>query len=180
MVDSKLVGDGDTILGYAALFCLRCEIQSTGPFTWTRTPKGSHGNVFVESKFIYRDSPLPWTVNPDGTGGTKSTGVFARLPRNGPAGSPSANFPYAEMVVINAKSEGVPVQGWGPVEDAPAFDHANLHFWEVGTTDLAGRPVDLSKRDPAVKVLDKDKDAKTIADYRSPEFVLGGWKPVVQ
>ena len=38
MVDSLLTGDGDTILAYAALFCLRCEIRSVGPFTWPRTP----------------------------------------------------------------------------------------------------------------------------------------------
>jgi pectinesterase len=47
MADSKLSGHGDTILAYAALFCLRCELHSHGPFTWTRTPQGSHGNVFV-------------------------------------------------------------------------------------------------------------------------------------
>ncbi|CAL1692399.1 hypothetical protein MMB232_02565 [Brevundimonas subvibrioides] len=48
MVDSLLTGDGDTILGYAALYCLRCELRSAGPFSWTRTPQGSHGNVFVD------------------------------------------------------------------------------------------------------------------------------------
>ena len=82
--------------------------------------------------------------------------------------------------VADLQLQGVPVEGWGPIEEAPAFDHSNLHFWEVGTTDMAGKLIDLSKRDPAVRVLDKEKDAKTIADYRTPEFVLGGWKPVVQ
>ena len=69
MVDSKLTGHGDTILGYAALFCLRCEVHSRGPFTWTRTPQGSHGHVFVDSTFIAIEEPLPWTVGEDGRGG---------------------------------------------------------------------------------------------------------------
>ena len=58
MVDCKLTGDGDTILGYAALFCLRCEVHSVGPFTWTRTPQGSHGNVFVDFD-LRRDRQAP-------------------------------------------------------------------------------------------------------------------------
>jgi len=115
MVDSKLTGHGDTILGYAALFCLRCEIETLGPFTWTRTPQGQHGNVFVDSTFTYLDTPLPWTITATDPG-RKSPGVFARLPKNGPVGAPGANFPYAEMVLISARTKGVPPEGWCPVE----------------------------------------------------------------
>ena len=147
MVDSKLTGHGDTILGYAALFCLRCRIETVGPFTWTRTPQGSHGNVFVDSTFIYLDQPLPWTVTATDPG-RKSPGVFARLPKNGPTGAPGANFPYAEMVLINAKTKGVPPEGWGPVEEPPEFDSSNVHFWEHNTMDMEGRPVDVSLNSP--------------------------------
>jgi hypothetical protein len=178
MVDSKLTGDGDTILAYAALYCLRCEIRSRGPFTWTRTPQGSHGNVFVESTFVAIDEPLPWTVKADGTGGQKSSKVLARLPRNGP-GSSQANFPFAEMVLINSRTSGVPVEGWGPIEPAPGFDSSNVKFWEFDTRDMQGRPVDVSKRHPVSKQLTEAQDAKTIAEYSTPEFVLGGWQPLV-
>jgi hypothetical protein len=178
MVDSKVTGHGDTILGYAALFCLRCEIHSVGPFTWTRTPQGSHGNVFIDSRFIAVDEPLPWTVNPDGTGGQKSSKVLARLPRNGP-GSSAANFPYAEMVLIDSRVSGVPPEGWGPIEEPPGFDSSNVRFLEHNTRDLQGRPVDISQRHPVVKQLTQPKDAKTIDDYRTPQFVLNGWKPIV-
>ena len=178
MVDSKLTGDGDTLLGYAALFCLRCEVRSRGPFTWTRTPQGSHGNVFVDSTLIAIDEPLPWTVD-EGSGGQKASKVLARLPRNGPAGSPRANFPYAEMVLINSRVDGVPPEGWGPIQEAPGFDSSNVRFWEFNTTDLQGRPVDVSHRHPVSKQLTQPKDAKVIADYSNPEFVLGGWKPIV-
>lgn len=179
MADSKLTGDGDTILGYAALYCLRCEIVSTGPFTWTRTPQGSHGNVFVDSTLIYTDTPLRWSVTPETPEGRKAPGVFARLPRNGP-GSSAANFPYAEMVLINTRTQNVPHEGFGPVEEAPGFDSSNVRFMEHNTMDMDGRPIDLSKRHPIVKVLTQPKDAETIANYRDPAFVLGGWEPVVR
>ncbi len=180
MADSKLVGDGDTILGYAALYCLRCEIQSVGPFTWTRTPQGGHGNVFVDSKFLYLDKPLPWTVSETNRIGQKASGVFARLPRNGPAGAANANFPYAEMVLINARTSGVPAEGWGPVEDKASFDWSNVRFMEFNTMTLDGPPIDLSKRHPIVRILDGSRDAETIANYRKPEYVLGGWKPKIE
>jgi hypothetical protein len=44
---------------------------------------------------------------------------------------------------------------------------------------MDGSAVDMSKRHPVVKELTLARDAKTIADYSNPEFVLGGWKPVV-
>jgi hypothetical protein len=180
MVDSRLTGDGDTILAYAALYCLRCEIHSKGPFTWTRTPKGSHGNVFVDSSFVYVDKPLPWSITPANPAGTKSSGVLARLPRNGSATATSANFPYAEMVLINSRTEGVPPEGWGPVEAEPAFDWSNVRLWEFNTTDKDGRPIDMAKRHPIARQLTMAKDARTIADYSRPEYVLGGWKPLVR
>lgn len=179
MVDSKLTGDGDTILGYAALYCLRCEVRSRGPFTWTRTPQGSHGNVFIDSSFIAIDEPLPWTVAADGSGGQNASKVLARLPRNGPAGAPNRNFPYAEMVLIDSRMDGVPPEGWGPIEEAPDFDTSNIRLMEFNTRDLEGRNVDVSKRHPLSKQLALPRDAQTIADYRRPEFVLGGWTPVV-
>jgi hypothetical protein len=177
MTDSKLTGHGDTILGYAALFCLRCEIASVGPFTWTRTPEGRHGNVFLDSRFTYLDQPLPWTVTATDPG-RKSPGVLARLPRNGP-GSSSPNFPFAEMVLTNARMQGMPPEGWGPIEDAPGFDSSNVRFWEFNTADLNGQPIDLSKRHKVSRLLTMKADAQTIADYSRPEFVLNGWKPLV-
>jgi hypothetical protein len=156
MVDSKLTGHGDTILGYAALYCLRCEIETYGPVTWTRTPQGSHGNIFIDSKLTAIDKPLPWTVTATDPG-RKSSGVLGRLPKNGPVGAVGANFPYAEMVLINTKTVNIPPEGWGPVEGPPDFDSSNVHFWEYNTTDANGRPVDVSKRDPIVRQLTAER-----------------------
>lgn len=180
MVDSLLTGDGDTILAYAALFCLRCEIRSVGPFTWTRTPEGSHGNVFVDSRFIYEDRPLPWSITEANPAGTKVRGVLARLPRNGRAATSYANFPHAEMVLINAKLDGVPPEGWGPVEDQATFDWSKLRLWEFNSMDMEGRPLDMSQRHPVVRILRSPDDEALIRDYSTPEYVLGGWRPEVR
>jgi pectinesterase len=180
MVDSQLTGHGDTILAYAALFCLRCEIRSSGPFTWTRTPPGSHGNVFVDSTFIALDEPKPWAVSADGKGDQQANTTLARLPRNSSrAPNSQVNFPYAEMVLINSRVDGVPPEGWGPIEAAPEFDSSNVRFFEFNTKDMQGRVIDASQRHPVSRQLQQPRDAKTIADYSTPEFVLNGWKPVV-
>jgi pectinesterase len=177
--DSKLTGHGDTVLGYGAVFFLRSEIHSIGPMTWTRTPQGKHGNIFVNSSLVGIDEPLPWTVTSSNPAGKKSEAVFARLPRNGPEGSPTSNFPYAEMVLINTKTKNIASKGWGAIQ-AAGFDHKNVHFWEYNTMDMSGRPVDTSRRENVVsRRLTMEKDAKIISDYSRPEFVLSGWNPVI-
>jgi pectinesterase len=179
-VDSTLTGDGDTVLGYGAVYFLRSTIKSIGPFTWTRTPAGSHGNVFVNSTLIGEERTYPWmTTASGGKDSTKKSGaVFARLPRNnGPSGI--TNFPNAEMVLINVKTSGVSAEGWGSIEASPGFDSSGVKFWEFNTMDLEGKPVDVSKRHPASRQLTKEKDAKVIEDYSRPEFVLKGWTPVL-
>ncbi len=177
--DSLLTGDGDTVLGYAAVYFLRSEIRSRGPFTWTRTPQGSHGNVFVDCTLIGLAEPLPWTVTETSPGRIVKT-PFARLPRNGSPTATATNFPYAEMVLIDTRTSGIPPEGWGPIEEPPGFDSTHVRFWEYNTMDLEGRPVDVSQRHPVSKQLTQEKDAETIANYRDPAFVLGGWTPVVE
>jgi hypothetical protein len=184
MVDSSLRGDGDTILAYATLFCLRCEISSVGPFVWPRTPEGQHGNIFVDSTFLYLDKPLPWTVTENTPEGTKTRGVLARLPFNGPREGPresNSNFPHSEMVLINSKMEGVPPEGWGPIEDNSGdFSWDTIMLAEYNSTDLAGTPVSMSGRHPAVRRLTQEADSELIGNYRNPEWVFDGWSPEVK
>ena len=172
IADSKLVGHGDTILSVGPAFFNRTEIHSIGPINWIRNPATNRGHVFKECTFIGIDEPLPWTRTPDG-GGQKSKSVLARLPNNN-----GVNYPFAEAVLINSRMEGVSPEGWGPIEESPAFDSTHVHFWEYNSMDLAGKPLDMSQRHPVSKQLTLPKDAKTIAEYSDPEFVLG-WKPVV-
>jgi hypothetical protein len=160
VTDSELTGDGDTVLGYGSVFWLRSTIVSLAVVTWTRTVQGIHGNIFVDSAII----------------GTQGNATFARLPDN--TGGVMPNWPYAEVVLINTRTEGIAPVGWGPVQ-GPPFDTSHLHFWEYNTMDLEGHPVDVSQRLNVSKQLTLPKDKQIIADYQSPAYVLGGWTPVV-
>ena len=165
LVDSAINGHGDTILSTGAAFFRRCTLSSWGPYMWIRNPATNHGHVFVECTF-----DTPPGNNPLFGRITKS--VLARLPNN-----KGVNYPHAEAVLIDCKLKDVPPEGWGPVEEGLA----NVRFWEFNSTNLAdGSPVDVSQRHPASRQLTLEKDAETIANYRSPAFVLGGWTPVVE
>ncbi|KAH8809340.1 pectinesterase [Xylogone sp. PMI_703] len=160
VVDSTLTGDGDTVLGYGSVYWLRSEIISGGPaVTWTRTVEGIHGNVFV-----------------DGTIRGVGNSTFARLPDN--SGGVMPNWPYAELVLINTKTDGIDPVGWGPVQ-GPPFDASHLHLWEYRTMNLQGQLVDTSERLNVSRQLKLPQDAQILKDYTNPAYVLGGWTPVV-
>ena len=58
LTESRIIGDGDTILGVGPAFFDHCEIQSIGPFMWIRNTEANHGNVFVACTFIARERPV--------------------------------------------------------------------------------------------------------------------------
>jgi hypothetical protein len=169
---TKLFGHGDTILTSAAAFFDRCQIRSLGPFIWPRNPATNRGVVFKDSTFVAVHEPAPWTLTPEG-GGTVSKSVLARIPDNN-----GINYPHAEVVLINCRMEGIAPDAW--TVQPPPWDSSNVHFWEFGSRDLNGRPIDVSMRHPVSRQLSAPKDAKLISDYSRPEFVLGGWKPIVR
>ena len=173
LTDSRIIGDGDTILGVGPAFFNHCEIESRGPFMWIRNTEANHGNVFLNCTFIARDRPANQStaqMQPLISSQTRSSGlaVLARLPTNH-----GLNYPYAEAVLINCKLKGVPAIGWDPIDG----DTSHLHLWEFNSTDLEGHLIDVSQRNPASRQLTMPKDAQIIAEYRDPAFVLGGWTP---
>jgi pectinesterase len=189
-VDSKLTGHGDTILGYGAVFFHRSEVHSIGPFSWTRTSHGNHGNIFVNSSLIAIKNPLPWSVTERNPKGQTPESTFARLTKNCKGEDMSemdeatiekkrCNFPYAEMVLINTKTSGISPRGWGDIQPEEEFSHKNIHFWEYNTMNADGSPVDYSQRSRDIgERLKMPENATIIADYSNPEFILG-WNPVV-
>jgi pectinesterase len=153
-VDSKVIGDGDMILGRGASFFKNCFFQSYGAFMWIRNTAANHGNVCLNCTFQ--------TL---GKGETE----IARAPLNGGKG-----YPYCEAVLLNCKLAGVSPTGWGPI----GGDSTNVHYWEFNSTNLSdGKPVDVSQRHPASKQLTLENDAALIEQYSKPAFVLGGWNP---
>ena len=103
--------------------------------------------------------------------------TLARLPDN--SGGVAANWPYAEMVLINTTVEGISPVGWGPVDAPPRFDARNVRFWEYGTVDGEGNAVDYSKRLNVSRQLTSPEDDEIVRQYSDPAFVLGGWTPIV-
>jgi pectinesterase len=161
VADSSVSGDGDTVLGYAAAYWVRSSVAATGgALTWTRTSRGSHGNVLVGCTLV-------------GGGGAGS--VFARLPDN--KGGVLDNWPDAEMVLIDTRTEGIAAAGWA-VAPWP-FDASRVRFWEHNTTDLEGRRADRSQRLNISRELRLPQDEIILKRYRDPAYVLGGWSPVV-
>jgi len=176
LTESRIIGDGDTILGVGPAFFDHCEIQSIGPFMWIRNTEANHGNVFVDCAFIARERPAApqrATAAPSSMMETRalSTPVLARLPNNH-----GLNYPYAEAVLIRCRLKGIAAEGWGPVE----ADTAHLRLLEFESTDLDGHPIDTTHRAAASKQLTLPQDAEIIANYSKPAFVLGGWTPVVE
>jgi pectinesterase len=151
MVDSTIQGSGDTILGRGTLFCERCTIKSRSVLMWPRNPREVHGNVFKDCTFI----------------GTQDPTTIARSPRN-----EAATYPFAEVVLLNTTLVNIAPEGWSDADGG-----GNVRFWEYNSRQPDGSPVDVSRRVPWSRQLDKVRDAKLIADYSRPEFVLGGWKP---
>lgn len=150
-----LIGGGDSILGRGPAFFRDCTIESRGPYMWIRNTRANHGNVFVGCTFRTRDG---------------RQAVLGRLPDN-----KGKNYPYAEAVLIDSTLTGIAPVGWDPIEG----DAGHMRFWEFNSRDAAGKPVDTSARNPASRQLDAVGDARRIANYRDPAWVLGGWKPVV-
>jgi len=155
LTDCRITGDGDIILGRGPVFFNHCQLISNGgAYMWIRNTSANHGNVFLNCRFQ--------TV---GAGETE----IARAPTNKGNG-----YPYCEAVLLNCALAGISPAGWGPVGP----DTSNIHYWEYNSTNISdGKPVDVTRRHPASRQLTKDKDARIIADYSNPAYVLGEWSP---
>ncbi|HYW74872.1 MAG TPA: pectinesterase family protein [Pyrinomonadaceae bacterium] len=151
IVDSLIEGAGDTILGRGPAFFERTTLKSRSIFMWIRNTATNHGNVFKDCRFI----------------GTGQPTTLARSPKNG-----ASTYPYAEAVLLNAKLSGIAPEGWGAADEG-----GKVHFWEYNSRNFDGSLIDVSKRSPLSRQLDRIKDAKLISDYSNPAFVLDGWTP---
>jgi len=151
VVDSTIVGTGDTILGRGTVFCERCTLKSTSVMMWPRNHQGVHGNVFLNSTFI----------------GTNGPTTIARSPQN-----ERFSYPFAEVVLLHSTLANVAPEGWSDADRG-----GNVRFWEYDSRNTDGSPVDVSRRVAWSRQLDGTRDARIIADYSRPEFVLAGWKP---
>lgn len=123
---------------------------------WIRNTQANHGNVFLNCKFRMI--------------GERQT-TIARTNDNHGKG-----YPYAEAVLLNCALEGIRPEGW----DIKGNATANIHYWEYNSINISdGKPADVSRRHPLSKQLTLEKDTETIAKYKDPTYVLGGWTPTL-
>jgi len=153
--DSYIEGDVDFMWGNGTVFFQNCELKSVssgGYYTQIRNGQGQKGNVYVNCKLTAADGV---------------TGDY--LGRIDPT-----VFPYSQVVYINCQMGPhiLPV-GWllNNSNSAP-----NVQFWEYGSTDLNGKPLDVSQRLNVSRQL----TASEAAQWSDPKFVLSGWMPVLQ
>lgn len=146
-LNCQIDGGGDTILGRGPSYFNHCTLTSYGAFMWIRNTKENHGNVFNDCTFK----------------GLSDCAVIARLPDN-----KGKNYPDAECVLLNCTLDGVPSEGFGPIDDTAS----TAKLYEFNSHDKDGNTIDVSKRNKAVRQLDAIKDAELIGRYSDASWVL--------
>ncbi len=153
VADCFVEGDVDFLWGYGSAFFEDCELRAahSGYYVQARNPAGKAGYVFLNCKL----SAAPGVENC----------WLARID--------AGRFPASQVTYLRCRmGRHVPAAGW----DVSGADVSGLRFEEFGSTDLDGKPVEVSGRHRASKQLGRD-EAEALTD---PARVLGGrdgWKP---
>ena len=146
-------GDVDFIWGQGGAFFDRCELEAVhnGYYLQARNEEGRGGYVFAGCKLT------------SAPGVTKC--LLARID--------AERFPYSQAVFINCRMGAhVPPAGW----EIKGTNLSRLFFAEYHSTDLQGKPLDVTRRHPASRQL-KENEAAELAD---PAKVLSPhqlWNP---
>ncbi len=149
--DSLIAGDVDFLWGRGPAFFRNTVLreQSAGPFMWVRSTSASHGFVFDRCRFETAPGAAPY------------------LARN------TENYPDSEIVTLESALGDINPVAW----QLPA-NPGRVRYLEFASRRIAdGAPADVASRHPASRQLDAVRDAESIANYRDPAFVLGGWRP---
>ena len=162
--DSYIEGDVDFMWGDGGCYFQNCEIRTMNPgyLTQIRNTQTKPGNVYVNCRL---------TAAP---GLADSSVVLARIDPNG--------YPYSQCVYIDcAMGSHIKPAGWQL--DGGATSSATVRFWEYGSTNLAGAPLNIASRPTynlaatgvgaSVVLPNQQIDAATAAHLRVPANVCG-------
>jgi pectin methylesterase-like acyl-CoA thioesterase len=155
VTNSYIQGDVDFTWGVGTVFWTHDELRSShaGYVTQVRNGEGQHGYVFYDDTL------------------TRAPGVAdgsAYLGRIDPT-----VYPYSQAVYIDTKMDShINPAGW-LLNNADCSAGTHLQFWEYGSTDLAGHPIEVGQRLPCSTQL----TAAEAAQWSDPAFVLNGWVP---
>ena len=147
--DCTIEGNVDFIWGSGSAFFEKCDIRAVhgGVCVQARNPPGLPGYIFDHCRITAApgDPPL-W---------------LARVESN--------RFPGSQVVFLHCLMDGhVPAAGWQATGDRTG----ELRFAEFGSTDLQGKPLDVSQR----LAVSKQLSAAEAAALGTPESVLGGYR----
>ncbi|MGW8949489.1 pectinesterase family protein [Streptomyces sp. NPDC055709] len=154
VTDSYIEGDVDFVWGTGGVFVQDSELKSldTGYVSQIRNGERGPGNVFVRTR-LTRAGTVP-----DGSV------LLGRIDKR---------FPASQVVFIDSVMDAhVAPVGWG-ISDGDCTTVNRLRFWEYGSTDPAGRPVDTTGRLACSRQLDGEE----AESWRDPVQLLGGWDP---
>jgi pectin methylesterase-like acyl-CoA thioesterase len=168
VVDSIIEGNVDFVWGNGAVYFDHCELKVVarkGYNVQARNAVGSIGYVFVDCN-LTADSGI--------------TGhVLARTNRNDPAPASMVTYlgctlgPHIDPVGWLIDGYVRPAADAGAPDGGALLNLTNLRFWEHGSVDPSGAPIDVSQRIPESKQL----SASEAAQLRDVTYVFGGWNP---
>jgi pectin methylesterase-like acyl-CoA thioesterase len=155
VTNSYIQGDVDFTWGVGTVFWTHDELKSSraGYVTQVRNPAGQHGYVFYDDTLTRAPGVADGSV------------YLGRI-------DPTV-YPYSQAVYIDTTMDAhINPAGW-LLNNADCSAGAHLQFWEYGSTNPEGQPVDTSQRLACSRQL----TAAEAARWSDPAFVLGGWVP---
>ncbi|HEX6524753.1 MAG TPA: pectinesterase family protein [Streptosporangiaceae bacterium] len=155
VTNSYIQGDVDFTWGVGSVFWTHDELKSmhAGYVTQIRNPAGQNGYVFFNDTLTRAPGVADGSV------------YLGRI-------DPTV-YPYSQAVYIDTKMDAhINPAGW-LLNNADCSAGAHLKFWEYGSMNLQGQPVDTSQRLACSRQL----TAAEAAQWSDPAFVLGGWVP---
>jgi pectin methylesterase-like acyl-CoA thioesterase len=152
---SFIQGDVDFTWGFGAVMIADSELESmhAGYVTQVRNDATHHGYVFLRDRLTAASGVADGSV------------YLGRI-------DPTV-YPYSQAVFIGtAMGSQIAPAGW-LLNNADCGKGGNLQFWEYGSTDLSGAPLDTSARLSCSRQL----TAAEAARWSDPATVLDGWEP---
>ncbi len=152
--DCLIEGNVDYVWGKGTAYFERCELKTVGRagYDVQARNEGNYGYVFVDSKL---------TADPGLSGH-----ILARIEAD--------RFPQSHVAYVDcAMGPHIAPEGFLVTSGS---DTSRLRFWEFGSKDLDGQPLDVSKRNAITKQL-SPSEAETMRDRA---HVLSGWDPTAE
>jgi pectin methylesterase-like acyl-CoA thioesterase len=144
-------GNVDYVWGTGAAYFDGCELRTvgrTGVLVQARNAPGAYGYVFVGCRLT--------------ADAAASGNMLGRID--------ASVYPGSQVAYVDCEMTNVAPAGWTITGALPT---TALRFWEYGSHDASGNPVDVSQRASGSTPI----SASQAATLRDPASVLGGWKP---